>query len=54
MVQGLNGEQAEKRFKQGFDMVSVSTDIDTLVDGFAKHVSYVSSGPAGASSGYST
>ncbi|KAI5834850.1 Phosphoenolpyruvate/pyruvate domain-containing protein [Schizophyllum commune Tattone D] len=31
----LTGEQAEKRFAQGFDMVSVTTDIDTLVDGFA-------------------
>ncbi|VDB91531.1 unnamed protein product [Peniophora sp. CBMAI 1063] len=50
----LNGEQAEKRFKQGFDMVSVSTDIDTLVDGFAKHLSQVNGGPDGASSGYST
>ncbi|KAJ7270863.1 Phosphoenolpyruvate/pyruvate domain-containing protein [Mycena rebaudengoi] len=31
----LTGEQAEKRFAQGFDMVSVTTDIDTLTDGFA-------------------
>ncbi len=32
---GLTGEQAAKRFAQGFDMVSVTTDIDTLTDGFA-------------------
>ncbi|KAJ7153572.1 Phosphoenolpyruvate/pyruvate domain-containing protein [Mycena crocata] len=31
----LTGEQAQKRFDQGFDMVSVTTDIDTIVDGFA-------------------
>ncbi|PBK92698.1 Phosphoenolpyruvate/pyruvate domain-containing protein [Armillaria gallica] len=31
----LTGEQAAKRFAQGFDMVSVTTDIDTLTDGFA-------------------
>jgi 4-hydroxy-2-oxoheptanedioate aldolase len=31
----LTGEQAERRFSQGFDMVSVTTDIDTLYDGFA-------------------
>ncbi|KAG7447317.1 Phosphoenolpyruvate/pyruvate domain-containing protein [Guyanagaster necrorhizus] len=31
----LTGEQAEKRFSQGFDMVSVTTDIDTITDGFA-------------------
>jgi len=31
---GLNGDQAAERFAQGFDMVSVTTDIDTLSDGF--------------------
>ncbi|KAL0061351.1 hypothetical protein AAF712_011809 [Marasmius tenuissimus] len=31
----LNGDQAAERFAQGFDMVSVTTDIDTLTDGFA-------------------
>ncbi|KAK0236905.1 Pyruvate/Phosphoenolpyruvate kinase-like domain-containing protein [Armillaria nabsnona] len=31
----LTGEQAAKRFTQGFDMVSVTTDIDTLTDVFA-------------------
>ncbi|KAJ7222356.1 Phosphoenolpyruvate/pyruvate domain-containing protein [Mycena pura] len=39
----LTGEQAEKRFAQGFDMVSVTTDIDTLVDGFAAALDRVSS-----------
>ncbi|KAJ7619349.1 Phosphoenolpyruvate/pyruvate domain-containing protein [Roridomyces roridus] len=31
----LTGEQAEKRFAQGFEMVSVTTDIDTLSDAMA-------------------
>ncbi|KAF7329872.1 Phosphoenolpyruvate/pyruvate domain-containing protein [Mycena kentingensis (nom. inval.)] len=38
----LNGEQAERRFSQGFDMVSVTTDIDMLVDGFAATLAKVS------------
>ncbi|KAJ7468456.1 Phosphoenolpyruvate/pyruvate domain-containing protein [Mycena latifolia] len=39
----LTGEQAEQRFAQGFQMVSVTTDIDTLVDGFAAALGKVSS-----------
>ncbi|KAJ7146045.1 Phosphoenolpyruvate/pyruvate domain-containing protein [Mycena epipterygia] len=39
----LTGEQSEKRFTQGFNMVSVTTDIDTLSDGFAAAVGKVSS-----------
>ncbi|KAJ7686823.1 Phosphoenolpyruvate/pyruvate domain-containing protein [Mycena rosella] len=39
----LTGEQAEKRFAQGFQMVSVTTDIDTLFDGFAAALGKVSS-----------
>ncbi|KAG7087454.1 hypothetical protein E1B28_013420 [Marasmius oreades] len=35
----LTGEQAAKRFTQGFDMVSVTTDIDSLTDGFASALS---------------
>ncbi|KAK7039229.1 putative ribokinase [Paramarasmius palmivorus] len=35
----LTGEQAAKRFAQGFDMVSVTTDIDTITDGFAAALS---------------
>ncbi|KAF7321041.1 putative Phosphoenolpyruvate/pyruvate domain-containing protein [Mycena chlorophos] len=38
----LTGEQAERRFAQGFDMVSVTTDIDTLVGGFADALGKVS------------
>ncbi|KAJ7057976.1 Phosphoenolpyruvate/pyruvate domain-containing protein [Mycena amicta] len=38
----LTGEQAERRFSQGFDMVSVTTDIDTLADGFAAALGKVS------------
>ncbi|KAJ7452167.1 Phosphoenolpyruvate/pyruvate domain-containing protein [Mycena galericulata] len=39
----LTGEQAQKRFTQGFDMVSVTTDIDTLFDGFAAALGKVTS-----------
>ncbi|KAJ6630182.1 Phosphoenolpyruvate/pyruvate domain-containing protein [Mycena sp. CBHHK59/15] len=39
----LTGEQAERRFAQGFDMVSVTTDIDTLADGFAAALGKVTS-----------
>ncbi|KAJ7042802.1 Phosphoenolpyruvate/pyruvate domain-containing protein [Mycena alexandri] len=39
----LTGEQAEKRFNQGFDMVSVTTDIDTLSDGMASALGKVTS-----------
>ncbi|KAF7373520.1 hypothetical protein MSAN_00562400 [Mycena sanguinolenta] len=38
----LNGEQAEQRFKEGFDMVSVTTDIDTIYEGFATALGKVS------------
>ncbi|KAJ7160964.1 Phosphoenolpyruvate/pyruvate domain-containing protein [Mycena filopes] len=37
----LTGEQAEKCFNQGFDMVSVTTDIDTLVGAIAAEVGKV-------------
>ncbi|KAJ6524583.1 Phosphoenolpyruvate/pyruvate domain-containing protein [Mycena capillaripes] len=39
----LTGEQAERRFAQGFNMVSVTTDIDTLADGFATALGKVTS-----------
>ncbi|TRM65342.1 Pyruvate/Phosphoenolpyruvate kinase-like domain-containing protein [Schizophyllum amplum] len=52
----LTGEQAQKRFAQGFDMVSVTTDIDTLVDGFASALSTATGNlkEGTASSGYAT
>jgi len=50
----LNGDQAAARFNQGFDMVSVSTDIDTLTDSFANHLSKVTGDAPSAVSGYST
>ncbi|KAJ7577026.1 Phosphoenolpyruvate/pyruvate domain-containing protein [Mycena floridula] len=50
----LNGEQAEKRFAQGFDMVSVTTDIDTLSDGFAAALSRATGNFAAGTKGYST
>ncbi|KAF8922124.1 Phosphoenolpyruvate/pyruvate domain-containing protein [Mucidula mucida] len=51
----LNGEQAAKRFAQGFDMVSVTTDIDTITDGFAAALSVATGQNAKfTGSGYST
>ncbi|KAJ7097630.1 Pyruvate/Phosphoenolpyruvate kinase-like domain-containing protein [Mycena epipterygia] len=51
----LTGEQAEKRFQQGFQMVSVTTDIDTITDGFAAQLGKVNGNTnASATSGYST
>lgn len=52
---GLTGEQAAKRFEQGFDMVSVTTDIDTLTDGMAAALNAATgSNAAFTGSGYST
>ncbi|KAL0565610.1 hypothetical protein V5O48_016414 [Marasmius crinis-equi] len=50
----LNGEQAAKRFAQGFDMVSVTTDIDTLTDGFAGALSTATGKFAAGAKGYTT
>jgi len=49
---GLTGEQAEKRYAQGFDMVSVTTDIDTLAGGIAKEVNAATGSVAGKQGGY--
>jgi 4-hydroxy-2-oxoheptanedioate aldolase len=51
---GLDGAQAASRYKQGFDMVSIATDIDTLVAGFADHAAQAGAGEAKVKSGYST
>ncbi|KIK64920.1 hypothetical protein GYMLUDRAFT_94405 [Collybiopsis luxurians FD-317 M1] len=50
----LNGEQAAKRFAQGFQMVSVTTDIDTLTGQFAVELSTATGKAAVAVKGYST
>ncbi|KAF9260460.1 Phosphoenolpyruvate/pyruvate domain-containing protein [Marasmius fiardii PR-910] len=50
----LTGEQAAKRFAQGFDMVSVTTDIDTLTDGFASALSTATGESTAGAKGYST
>lgn len=50
---GLNGEQAAKRFAQGFQMVSVTTDIDTLTTAFAKELTAATGKTTDAVKGYS-
>ncbi|KAK7441770.1 hypothetical protein VKT23_009207 [Stygiomarasmius scandens] len=50
----LTGEQAAKRFAQGFQMVSVTTDIDTLTDGFAAALSAATGQVAAGVKGYTT
>jgi len=50
----LNGEQAAKRFAQGFQMVSVTTDIDTLTNSFAAELTAATGKNITAVKGYST
>ncbi|KAJ4481118.1 Phosphoenolpyruvate/pyruvate domain-containing protein [Lentinula aciculospora] len=49
----LNGEQAAKRFAQGFQMVSVTTDIDTLTTAFANELSAAIGKNTDVNKGYS-
>jgi 4-hydroxy-2-oxoheptanedioate aldolase len=35
---GMSGEKAKKRLQQGFDMVSIVTDTDTLIWGLTKQL----------------
>lgn len=51
---GLTGEQAAKRFAQGFDMVSVTTDIDTITDGFAAALNTATDSSVEGVKGYNT
>ncbi|KAF5392056.1 hypothetical protein D9757_003277 [Collybiopsis confluens] len=48
----LNGEQAAKRFAQGFQMVSVTTDIDTLTNQFAVELSRATGKATVSAGGY--
>ncbi len=51
---GNDGAQAQIRAKEGFDMISVATDVDMIAKGFASQVA-AASGDAGGStvgSGY--
>ncbi|EIM84048.1 Phosphoenolpyruvate/pyruvate domain-containing protein [Stereum hirsutum FP-91666 SS1] len=50
----LTGEQAAKRFAQGFDMVSVTTDIDTITDGFAAALNTATGSSVEGVKGYNT
>lgn len=53
--EGTNGEQAKARAAQGFDMISIATDVDVLSLGFAAHMaSATGTNIGGSGSGYST
>ena len=52
---GTNGEQAKARAAQGFDMISIATDVDVISLGFAAHMASATGANAtGSGSGYST
>ncbi|KAJ3800155.1 Phosphoenolpyruvate/pyruvate domain-containing protein [Lentinula aff. detonsa] len=48
----LNGEQAARRFAQGFQMVSVTTDIDTITTAFTHELSMATGKTTDAAKGY--
>lgn len=53
-LEGTNGEQAKARAAQGFDMISIATDVDVLSLGFAAHMASATGAKIGGSgSGYS-
>ena len=54
---GTDGEQTAIRAKEGFDMISVATDVDIIAKGFATQVAVGHGSAAGGSavgSGYDT
>lgn len=50
---GVNGEQARLRAAQGFDMISIATDVDVLAQGFAAHMTSASGSNVSVGTGYS-
>jgi hypothetical protein len=51
---GADGKQAAKRRAQGFDMISIGVDIDTLVAAYDEHMAHArghASGEAGSAGG---
>ena len=55
LLSGTNGEQAKARAAQGFDMLSIATDVDVISLGFAAHIASATGANAtGSGSGYST
>lgn len=52
MFEGLTGEQAATRYAQGFDITSVTTDIDTLAGGIAKEVTAATGSSTDKTGGY--
>ncbi|KAI5120420.1 hypothetical protein M0805_006920 [Coniferiporia weirii] len=48
-----NGDQARVRAEQGFDMISIATDVDILSQGYAAHISSATGANVAVGSGYS-
>jgi hypothetical protein len=51
-LQGTDGVDARMRLEQGFDMVSITTDIGTISKGIMQEVADVEGGIAGKRNGY--
>lgn len=49
---GTEGAEAKVRLEQGFDMVSITTDIGTISKGIMQETAAVSGGKAGERNGY--
>ncbi|KAH8111412.1 Phosphoenolpyruvate/pyruvate domain-containing protein [Phellopilus nigrolimitatus] len=48
-----NGDQARVRAGQGFDIISIATDVDVLSQGYAAHISSATGADVNVGSGYS-
>ncbi|KAH8111365.1 Phosphoenolpyruvate/pyruvate domain-containing protein [Phellopilus nigrolimitatus] len=48
-----NGDQARVRAGQGFDIISIATDVDVLSQGYAAHISSATGANVNVGSGYS-
>ena len=51
---GTNGEQSRVRAEQGFDMISIATDVDVLAQTYAAYMTSATGQSATVESGYST
>ena len=50
---GTNGGQARDRANQGFDMISIATDVDVLAQGYAASIGSATGTVTSVGSGYS-
>jgi 4-hydroxy-2-oxoheptanedioate aldolase len=52
IISGTEGADAKKRLEQGFDMVSITTDIGTISKGIMQEMADVEGGIVGERNGY--